>query len=164
MKISLISAMDRHRLIGRNNALPWYLPADFAHFKTVTMGKPIVMGRRTYDSIGRPLPGRMNIVLSRDPGLHIEGVTTVCTFEQAKEVASDNDELMVIGGSSIYEMLLPVADRLYLTYVDGEFTGDAWFPAFDPEEWTLVEQHFHPADEKNQYDCEFVTLERKSGA
>jgi dihydrofolate reductase len=164
MKISLISAMDRHRLIGRNNALPWHLPADFAHFKAVTMGKPVLMGRKTYDSIGRPLPGRMNIVLSRDPGLNIEGVTTVTSFEQAKQAARDSDELMVIGGSLIYEMLLPEADQLYLTFVDGEFEGDAWFPDFVTDEWEQVEKHVHAADEKNRYACEFVKFRRKSSS
>jgi len=155
--------MDRQRLIGRDNGLPWHLPADFAHFKAVTMGKPVVMGRKTYDSIGRPLPGRMNIVLSRDPALSIEGVTTVTSFEQAKQAVRDNEELMVIGGSRIYEMLLPVADRLYLTYVDGVFEGDAWFPEFDIDDWEQLDLQDHPADEKNQYACKFVTLQRKNG-
>jgi len=162
MKISLIAAMDHNRLIGSDNKLPWHLPADFAYFRSVTMGKPILMGRKTYESIGRPLPGRTNIVLSRDSALQIEGVVCVTSLDQAVEQAGDADELMVIGGSTIYEMLLPQADRLYITYVDGEFEGDAWFPVFSDADWLKVESGSHPADEKNDYSCEFVTYERRA--
>jgi dihydrofolate reductase len=161
MIISLITAMDRNRLIGNNNQLPWHLPADFAHFKSVTMGKPVIMGRKTYESIGRPLPGRMNIVLSRDPDISFEGVACVSSFEQALVLAADAEEVMVIGGSTIYEMLLPRANRLYLTYVDAEFEGDAWFPEFDKDQWFELESVLRKADEKNLYDCRFVTLEKK---
>lgn len=163
MKLSLISAMDRNRLIGNNNELPWHLPADFAHFKAVTMGKPILMGRKTYDSIGRPLPGRLNIVLTRDKNLNIDGVQCITDVAQAERHIGDADELMVIGGSVIYEMLLPKADRLYITHVDGEFDGDVWFPEIDPGDWLAIEKSEHPADEKNAYACEFVTYQRKSG-
>jgi dihydrofolate reductase len=164
MRISLISAMDQNRLIGDDNRLPWYLPADFAHFKAVTMGKPVLMGRKTYESIGRPLPGRLNIVLTRNTDLEIASVVTVTSIEQAMQAASGADELMVIGGSTIYEMLLPVADRLYLTYVEAEFHGDAWFPAINQQDWQVVEQREHPVDEKNAYRCRFVTLERSKGS
>jgi dihydrofolate reductase len=161
MIISLIAAMDHNRLIGNDNELPWHLPADFAYFRSVTMGKPILMGRKTFESIGRPLPGRTNIVLTRDVSLHIDGVVCVTDLDQAVEQAGEADELMVIGGSTIYEMLLPRADRLYITYVDGEFKGDAWFPVFSDADWARVESSSHPADEKNDYACEFVTYERR---
>jgi dihydrofolate reductase len=162
MIISIIAAMDRNHLIGKNNQLPWHLPADFAHFKSVTMGKPIIMGRKTYESIGRPLPGRKNIVLSRNPDIRFEGIESVTSFEQALALVPDADEVMVIGGSAVYEMLLPEVDRLYLTYVDAEFEGDAWFPAFDTGQWQEVESVSLPADEKNLYSYRFVTLDRAS--
>lgn len=161
MIISLISAMDRNRLIGNNNQLPWHLPADFAHFKSVTMGKPVIMGRKTYESIGKPLPGRTNIVLSRSSATRFEGVECVSSFEQALALVPDVEEVMVIGGSTIYEMLLPRADRLYLTYVEAEFDGDAWFPVIDKKQWLELESVLRKADEKNRYDCRFVTLEKK---
>ena len=161
MIISLISAMDRNRLIGNNNQLPWHLPADFAHFKSVTMGKPVIMGRKTYESIGKPLPGRTNIVLTREPGMRFEGVSCASSIEQAIALVADAEEIMIIGGSTIYEMLLPQANRLYLTYVDAEFEGDAWFPEFDNNQWSEIESVLRKADEKNAYDCRFVTLEKK---
>lgn len=160
MIISLIAAMDRNRLIGNKNQLPWHLPADFAHFKSVTMGKPVVMGRKTFESIGKPLPGRTNIVLSRNPDTKIEGVVCVSSFEEAVAAVPDAEEIMVIGGSSIYKMLLPKVDRMYLTYVEGEFSGDAWFPQFDKSQWREIEVKTRKADEKNAYDCCFVTLEK----
>ncbi len=160
MIISMIAAMDRNHLIGNNNQLPWHLPADFAHFKSTTMGKPIVMGRKTYESIGKPLPGRTNIVLSRNTEIQFEGVVCVSHFEEALAAAPDAQEIMIIGGSTIYEMLLPQADRLYLTYVEAEFEGDAWFPEFDESLWLEAESVTRLADEKNAYDCRFVTLEK----
>lgn len=161
MIISMIAAMDRNHLIGNNNQLPWHLPADFAHFKSTTMGKPIIMGRKTYESIGKPLPGRTNIVLSRNPETKFEGVVCASNFEEALCAVPDAREIMIIGGSSIYEMLLPQANRLYLTYVEAEFEGDAWFPKFDKNQWPEIENVMRPADEKNAYDCRFVTLEKK---
>jgi len=161
MIISIIAAMDRNHLIGNNNQLPWHLPADFAHFKSVTMGKPIIMGRKTFESIGKPLPGRINIVLSRDSGTQYEGVECVTSFDDAVEAAADVDEVMIIGGSTIYQMLIPQADRMYLTYVDAEFEGDAWFPDFDEDQWCEKEAVIRPADEKNAYSCRFVTFEKK---
>ena len=161
MIISIIAAMDRNRLIGNNNQLPWHLPADFAHFKSTTMGKPVIMGRKTYESIGKPLPGRTNIVLSRNPATEFEGVECVSSFEEAVALVPDAEEVMVIGGSKIYEMLLPQVNRLYFTYVDAEFEGDAWFPEFDENQWLQKEAVVRKADEKNLYDCHFVTLEKK---
>jgi len=161
MIISLVAAMDRNRLIGNKNKLPWHLPADFAHFKSVTMGKPVVMGRKTWDSIGKPLPGRTNIVLSRNPGAQIDGAVCVGSFDEAMAVVPEAEEIMVIGGSTIYEMLLPLANRLYITYVDAEFEGDSWFPEFDEGQWQETESQTRKADDKNRYDCRFVTLEKK---
>ena len=161
MIISIIAAMDRNRLIGNNNQLPWHLPADFVHFKSVTMGKPIIMGRKTYESIGKPLPGRSNIVLTRNPDIQFEGVECVASFAEALALVADAEEVMVIGGSTIYEMLLPQVNRLYFTYVDAEFEGDAWFPEFDNNQWKETESVMKKADEKNLYDCRFVTLEKK---
>ncbi|HEB82219.1 MAG TPA: type 3 dihydrofolate reductase [Gammaproteobacteria bacterium] len=161
MIVSMIAAMDRNRLIGNKNQLPWHLPADFAHFKAVTMGKPIIMGRKTFESIGKPLPGRRNIVLTRNEGQRYEGVDCVSSFEEALALVPDEDEVMIIGGSSIYEMLLSRADRLYITFVEADFEGDAWFPSIDPDVWQEVESSAHPADEKNAYECRFVTFERK---
>jgi len=160
MIISIIAAMDKNRLIGNNNQLPWHLPADLVHFKSVTMGKPVLMGRKTFESIGRPLPGRQNIVITRTQGLEIEGVTVVMNLEEAMSGVSANDEIMVIGGSSIYQLLLPQANRMYLTYVDGEFEGDAWFPEFDEKQWVVTDSVMSDSDEKNRYSCRFVTYDR----
>ena len=161
MIISIIAAMDRNRLIGNDNELPWHLPADLAHFKKVTLNKPVLMGRKTYESIGRPLPGRENIVLTRAPGLEIEGVTVVNSLQEAIQVCSAVEELMVIGGSTLYELVLPMARRMYLSYVDGEFEGDAWFPEFDDTQWDISESVSQQPDEKNRYACRFVTYDRK---
>lgn len=161
MLVSIIAAMDRNRLIGNNNQLPWHLPADFAHFKSVTMGKPVIMGRKTYESIGKPLPGRTNIVLSRNPETQFEGVVCVSSFEDAVAAVPDAEEIMIIGGSTIYEMLLPIVNRMYITYVDAEFEGDSWFPEFDESQWQEKESLVRQADDKNLYNCRFVTLEKK---
>ena len=154
--------MDRNRLIGCNNQLPWHLPADFAWFKSITLGKPIVMGRKTYDSIGKPLPGRTNIVLTRDPSLQIDGVICVAGLEQAFEVAAEADELVIIGGSTVYKMALANATRMYLTHVEGEFEGDAWFPEIGAE-WKKMRSDKHQSDEKNAYACEFAVYEKTAG-
>ncbi len=160
MIISMIAAMANNRVIGKDNQMPWHLPADFAWFKKCTVGKPVVMGRKTYESIGRPLPGRHNIVISRDAGLKIDGVTTVTSVESALEIVTDEPEVMIIGGGSIYEHCLAMADKLYLTYIDLEVDGDTQFPDWG-EGWlqTHSEQYF--SDEKNAYDMQFVVLERE---
>ena len=155
----MIAAMANNRIIGKYNQMPWHLPADFAWFKRCTMGKPIVMGRKTYESIGRPLPGRLNIVISRDSSLSIEGVTTVTNIEQAKQVVGDVDELMIIGGGSIYESCLTDADCLYLTFIDADIDGDTQFPEWG-EGWKLSHQEEHAKDDKNAYSMRFVCLER----
>jgi dihydrofolate reductase len=158
--ISLIAAMDRNRLIGRDNQLPWRLPADLAHFKKVTIGKPIVMGRKTFESIGKPLPGRTNIVLTRSPGFAAEGVLVADSLESAIRQSGAVAEVMVIGGGAVYTQALSLAGRLYLTLVDDTFDGDAWFPEIDPSSWREVDRNEHSADQQNPYDYSFVTFEK----
>ena len=160
-KVSLIVAMAGNRVIGRKNRLPWRLPADLQRFKALTMGKPIVMGRKTWESIGRPLPGRTNIVVTRDVGYQAEGCVVVHSVDQALEVAAGTDEVMVIGGANLYKQLLDRADRLYLTHVMADIEGDTWFPEFDIAQWKELERESHSSDEKNEFDYEFVTLERR---
>jgi len=155
MIISIISAMDENRLIGKDNGLPWKLPADLQFFKKVTMSKPIIMGRKTYESIGRPLPGRTNVVITRDESFAAEGCEVVFSLEDALSRVKNADEVMVIGGANIYQQFMPQADRLYLTRVKGEFVGDAWFPEIDFNNWELVEKEEHEADEKNEADYSF---------
>lgn len=135
LKIAMIAAMAKNRVIGKDNKMPWYLPEELAYFKSVTMGKPIVMGRNTFESIGRPLPGRKNIVISRDTTLEIEGVSVVNSIAGALSEAGDCDEVMIIGGAMLYAEMLPLADILYLTEIDLETDGDAFFPAYDVMNW-----------------------------
>ncbi|MDD3518183.1 MAG: type 3 dihydrofolate reductase [Chromatiales bacterium] len=164
MTLSIIVAMDRNRLIGRDNALPWHLPADLAWFKRVTMGKPLIMGRRTHESIGRPLPGRLNIVVSRDPQYRTDGCTVVQDPASAVAAAGDAPEVMVIGGARLFEAFLPLADRLYLTRIDAAFEGDTWFPDFDEKSWCEVARETRAPDEHNPCPMTFLVLERRSAA
>jgi dihydrofolate reductase len=161
MKISMIAAMAANRIIGLDNKMPWYLPADLNFFKRVTLGKPMIMGRKTYQSIGRPLPGRKNIVLTRDTNLKIEGVECVQTLDQAIAVVGHVDEVMIIGGATIYEQFLAQTDRLYLTFIDFKTIGDTQFPDYEEiAEWSEVERESYLKDEKNVYNYEFVTFDR----
>jgi len=160
--ISLIAAMAENGTIGRDNTLPWRLPEDLKRFKSLTMGKLLLMGRKTYESIGRPLPGRTSIVLTRDRNWKAEGVVIVGSLGQALSYARDAEELVAIGGAEIYRLLMPFARRIHLTLVHAEIPGDTFFPDFDPTQWADVECHSHPADERNAYPFTFVTLERKS--
>ena len=160
MIISLIAAMDKNRLIGRENGLPWHLPADFKHFKEVTMAKPVVMGRKTFESIGKPLPGRKNIVISRS-GFKADGIVGVDSIEAALQAAADAEEVMIIGGASFYQQMIDKADRMYLTHVDAECEGDAWFPDFDAAQWDIVSEQQHDADEKNNYSFTVRCYQRK---
>ncbi|MCW8917531.1 MAG: type 3 dihydrofolate reductase [Gammaproteobacteria bacterium] len=160
--ISLIWAMDENRLIGVENRLPWRLPADMKWFRRHTLGKPIIMGRKTFDSFGgRPLPERTNIVVTRDPDYRAEGAVVVHSIDEALRAAAGADEVMIIGGASFYQQLLPRADRLYITQVHGKFEGDAWFPAFDMKVWQETAREEQPVDEKNAYACTFLSFERK---
>ncbi len=161
MIISLIAAMDNNHLIGRENGLPWHLPADFAHFKQVTMGKPVVMGRKTYESIGRPLPGRLNIVISRS-GFMADGITVVDSIEAALQAVGNVEEVMIIGGANLYNQMIQQASRMYLTHVNADCEGDAWFPEINEDDWDVVSQQHHEADEKNNYDFTMVTYQRKN--
>ena len=154
--ISLIAAMANNRVIGKDNEMPWHLPADLAHFKAVTLGKPIIMGIKTYESIGRPLPGRKNIVISRNNSYTLEGCETVSSLEKAMELVSDVEELMIIGGGYLYSQTLSQADRLYLTFIDLDVDGDTQFPEFEHLELTEVKREKHLKDEKNPYDYQFV--------
>jgi dihydrofolate reductase len=170
MMISMIAAMDENRLIGADNAMPWHLPADFKHFKQVTMAKPIIMGRKTFESIGRPLPGRKNIVLTRGEFNH-DGVVTVhsiddalCEAGQALDAGDETAEIMIIGGANLYQQMLDKADKLYLTHVKTTCKGDSWFPEIDMSEWEIISQQSVPADEKNNYDFDIVEYKRRVSA
>ena len=154
--ISLIVAMANNRVIGKDNQMPWHLPADLRHFKAVTLGKPIIMGRKTYESIGRPLPGRKNIVISRNADYRLEGCETACSLEEALDLVNDVEEVMIIGGGFLYAQTLPQADRLYLTFIDLDVDGDTWFPEFEHLSLKEVKREKHHKDEKNPYDYEFV--------
>jgi len=166
----MIAAMDENRLIGADNALPWHLPADFKHFKQVTMAKPIIMGRKTFESIGRPLPGRKNIVLTRGE-FHQDGVVTVHSIEaalrEARQTVNAGDEaaeVMIIGGANLYQQMIDKADKLYLTHVKTTCEGDAWFPEVDMCEWKIVSQQSVSADENNNYDFDIIEYQRRVSA
>ena len=160
MKISLIAAVDEHFGLGKNNALLCYLPADLQHFKSVTMDKPILMGRKTFDSIGKALPGRMNILISHQP-LNIHGVTVVDSLDKAFELTQHYPEVMIIGGASIYEQTFSKATTIYLTKIDGQFNADVFFPRIDETTWICTERLARPKDEKNQYDLTFYQYIRR---
>jgi dihydrofolate reductase len=161
MRRSLVVAMAANRVIGRDNALPWRLPADLAHFKHVTMGHPIVMGRRTYQSIGKPLPGRKNIVVTRDRAFQAPGCTVVPSLEAAWKAAGDAEEVCVIGGTSLFEETLPIADVIHLTEVEADVPGDTYFPEFDRSQWREREIARQPADARHAYPIRILELERK---
>jgi len=154
--ISLIAAMAKNRIIGKDNQMPWHLPADLGHFKTVTLGKPIIMGRKTYESIGRPLPGRKNIVMSRDKDYKLEGCETVTSLKEAIKLVEDVEEIMIIGGGFLYTECIPQADKLYLTFIDLDVEGDTQFPQFEHLSLTELKREKHYKDEKNPYNYEFV--------
>jgi dihydrofolate reductase len=158
--ISIIVAMAENHVIGRNNELPWRLPADLQHFKTLTVGKPIIMGRRTWESLPGLLPDRRHIVLTRDAGYVAEDCLVVHTMEEAISAAGDVPEVMIIGGSNLYQQFLPVAHRIYLTLVHAEVQGDALFPDYDESCWREEARETHPPDENNPYPYTFLALSR----
>lgn len=164
MSIALIAAMGRNRVIGQAGALPWRLPADLRHFRALTTGKPVLMGRKTFESIGRPLPDRTNVVVTRRFGFQAEGCRVFTDLDAAFEAFHDCPELMVIGGSSVYGQALPRATRLYLTLIDADFEGDAFFPEYDASSWTVTARSDHRADDRNGYDYSFLVLERRGRA
>ncbi len=159
MTLSLIAAMAKNRVIGRDNALPWRLPSDLKHFRRVTLGKPIIMGRKTFESIGRALDGRQNIVVTRNQAFKAEGVTIVHDVGAALEAAGGG-EAMVIGGATIYEQTLPLADRIYLTLIHEAFDGDAYFPELNNDEWRELERRDVEAGTDAGYGYSFITLEK----
>ena len=159
--VSLIVAMARNGVIGRDNALPWRLAEDLRRFKAATLGKPILMGRKTFESIGHPLPGRTNLVLTRNRSWTAPGAVVVHSVDAALALAGDAAELVVIGGAEIFRLVMPFARRIYLTHVHAEVPGDTYFPAFDPTQWLDVECVERAADERNNYPVTFVTLERR---
>ncbi|MGX5775751.1 dihydrofolate reductase [Methylorubrum zatmanii] len=161
-RISLIAAIARNGVIGRDNGLAWRLSSDLKRFKALTMGKPILMGRKTWDSIGRPLPGRRSIVLTRDRTLTIPDVAVVHDWPEAL-AAAGSEELMVVGGAEIYALALPHADRLHLTEVEAEPEGDASFPAFDRSAFRESFREAHPAGERDEFAFQFVDFERVGG-
>ena len=163
MIISLIAAMADDRAIGIENPLPWKTPADMKWFREKTMGKPMIMGRKTFESFGaKPLPGRTNIIITHDKQYQAEGAVVMHSIDDALQAAGDVDEVMIIGGASFYEQMLPRATRFYLTLVHGKFDADAWFPEFNEKEWRVTERHDHEADENNACAYSFLLKERIS--
>ena len=159
--ISMIVAMAHGRVIGQGNKMPWHLPADLAWFKKTTMGKPIIMGRHTYDSIGKALPGRQNIIVSRNQALVAQGCDVVHSAEMALKVAAEAPEIMIIGGALIYHLFLPYTNCLYLTHIDADLQGDTLFPDYEKQaQWILLTEEKHLPDEKNAYPYTFCKLTR----
>jgi len=160
--ISIISALANHRVIGKRNALPWYLPADLKHFKNTTTGKTIIMGLNTFKSIGeKPLPNRKNIVLTENKEYSAEGVIFAHSLPEVLALTKDDGEVMICGGAMVYQQFLPLTRRLYLTYIHADIDGDIFFPEFTMEEWREVSREDYQPDEKNKYPYSFVVLERK---
>ncbi|MGV6988272.1 type 3 dihydrofolate reductase [Testudinibacter sp. P80/BLE/0925] len=159
MQISLIVAFTRNRVIGKDNQMPWHLPRDLAWFKRNTLNKPVIMGRKTFESIGRPLPNRSNIVLSRQPFVH-ENVTWADSLPTALGLCTTAEEVMIIGGGELFKQSLPLADKLYLTEIQTALEGDTFFPEIDLDQWKIAEEEIAPADEKNAYACRFMVLEK----
>ncbi|HEY8158115.1 MAG TPA: dihydrofolate reductase [Methylobacter sp.] len=161
MKISFVVAMASNRAIGLNNQMPWHLSADLKKFKKITMGAPILMGRKTYESIGRPLPGRTNIIISRNPSYSQPGCLVFNDIEEALDSCRDSDEVFVIGGSHLYKSMLPIADTLYLTQIHKEFPGDTFFPELDAEQWIEVQREDIQDDHDVDFSYSFLKLERR---
>lgn len=159
--ISIIVAHTKNMVIGKDGGMPWHLPADLQYFKRVTMGKPIIMGRKTFESIGRPLPGRKNIVITKNTDLSLPaGVVKCASIEDAK-VLVQNEDAFIIGGGSIYKASIAHADRLYITLIDAEIEGDTYFPKYDLNNYQLIESTEYPQDEKNQYALNFLVYQKK---
>lgn len=152
--------MARDNVIGKDNDMPWHLPADLQHFKTITDGKPVLMGRKTYESIGKPLPNRWNVIITRDTEYKVDGATVVHSAEEALDLVKHNSEIMVIGGASIYEHFLPIADILYVTHIDADIDGDTRFPIYQ-DKWIPYSVKARPSDDKNAYYMAFCEYERK---
>ena len=164
VKISIIVAAAMNNVIGRDGELPWRLPEDLRRFKQLTIGKPIIMGRLTFESIGKPLPERRNIVLSTRDGLTIEGCEVVATPDAALRVAGGAEEVMIIGGGRVYAQMLPMADRIYMTRVNASINGDTFFPEISDKEWQVIDQQDFPAGESRKHGFSFITLQRESNS
>jgi dihydrofolate reductase len=164
MIVSFLVAVDHNFLIGNETGIPWHLPADLKRFRKLSLGKPIVMGRTTFEHIGRPLDKRVNIVLSRRPDFYPEGVLVAHSIDEALQIAGDVPEIVVIGGAEVYKSALAIVNRLHITYVDGAFAGNAWFPNAIPvpagHEWRETHRETHPADDKNPFAHQYVVVER----
>ncbi len=159
-RIAFVVARDRHGVIGKDGRLPWRLPDDMRHVRELTVGKPLIMGRRTFDSIGRPLPDRVSIVLTRDETFRCDGCLVARTPDEAVALAGDAPEIIVFGGAGVFTYFLPRTDRIYLTEVDTEAAGDTYFPPLDPREWREVDRRAHAADARHPFAFSWVTLER----
>ncbi len=160
-RLSIIAAVARNRVIGQGNRLPWHLPEDLQHFRRLTMGHAILMGRRTYESIGRPLPGRTTVILSRDPHYRVEGCLTATSLEQALGLCTGDPEVFCVGGAELYAQALPLAGRVYLTEIQREYAGDAFFPELSPQAWEETHREVHTRPDGLEYH--FVTYRRKDG-
>ena len=165
-RLSLLVAMAKNRVIGRDNKLPWHLPADLKHFKFLTMGKTIVMGRKTYESIGKPLPGRVNIIITRQAGYEVPGATVVSSIDDAllmcEKIRSINGENFIIGGEELYRQTLKICQRIYITEIQRDFEGDVYFPEVDPNEWEETQRDKHISENDTNLEYHFVVLDRKS--
>lgn len=160
-RISIIAARAANDTIGHNGRMPWHLPADLRRFRRITMGKPLIMGRRTCESLGLPLPGRRNLVVSRTPGFHAPGFECLPGLEQALAVAGEVKDILIIGGADLYRQCLPLATRIYLTEIHSTFPGDTIFPSIDKHEWTEIERLTHSVDDKHPWSFSFTRLERR---
>ena len=160
-RVTLIVAVADSGVIGRDNSLPWHLPADLQRFKRITMGKPILMGRKTFESIGKPLPGRENIVVTRDTNYRRDGIRVVHDADSALRAAGVAPEVMVIGGAELFRAFLPLAGRIHLTRVHGNIAGDVMWPALDERAWRVVEREVHAADERHAYAMTFEVWEKR---
>jgi len=164
-RLSILVAMARNRVIGRNNKLPWHLPADLKHFKFLTMGQTIVMGRKTYESIGKPLPGRSNIIITRQAGYAVPGAIVVTSIDDAlllcEETSSINGENFIIGGETLYRQTLKICQRMYITEIQRDFEGDVFFPEFDPDEWEETQRDKQISENDANLEYHFVVLDRK---
>ena len=161
-RISIIAAMAKNRVIGADNAIPWHLPGELKMFKTITMGHHIVMGRNTWESIGRLLPGRTTVVVTRQPDYKLAGAIVASTLDDAIAACGNDDEIFVIGGAQLYAAALPRANRIYLTEVDAEVDGDTYMPAIDPGQWRAGAVTGHAADDKNRYSYKLTVLDRRA--
>lgn len=160
--IAFIVAMDKNRVIGKDNKLPWHLPEDLKFFKRVTIGNKVIMGRKTFESIGKPLPQRENIILTRNKNFTADGCTIVTSVEEIKNYESQtNEELFIIGGAEIFNQTFSITNRLYITFIDEEFDGDTFFPGFNKNEWNLISKEKGIRDEKNPHDYYFLVYDRK---